>query len=262
MASIRNNNRYTLSLKPVDYSLTAGTNIPAPLDTPPRSPAGSARPPTSGGGPLTSHPATPEDMPGAYPITPSATRDLDDLSKINTSMFTGRVEKADSFRTPYSPASAVPTNTTSSPEQPQRRPSGVRRLLSLSSLRSSFNSSRTSLSLPRQPSDAPAPAVNTLKRPSTASIKSHAESTNYQPRPDLRRKKSSGWFKRKSGMFMLNDDNILDAVDESTSRPDTRDSKRLKETIEPAPLLPEVGTLKGGRIGNGEIGWDENLFGR
>ena len=262
MASINKNNRYTLSVKPVDYSLTAGTNIPAPLDTPPRSPAGSARPPTSGGGPLTSHPATPEDMPGAYPMTPSATRDLDDLAKINTSMFNGRAEKADSFRTPYSPASAVPTNTTSSPEQLQRRPSGVRRLLSLSSLRSSFNSPRTSLTLPRQPSDAPAPAVNNLKRPSTASVMSNADSTNNHPRPDLRRKKSSGWFKRKSGMFMLNNDYTLDEVAEASSRPDTRDSKRLKETVAPAPLLPEVGTLKGGRIGNGEIGWDENLFGR
>ena len=63
-------------------------------------------------------------------------------------------------------------------------------------------------------------------------------------------------------MFMLNSDNALDEVAEPSSRPDTRDSKRLKETIEPAPLLPEVGTLKGGTIGNGEIGWDENIFGR
>ena len=60
---------------------------------------------------------------------------------------------------------------------------------------------------------------------------------------------------------MYNNDQHLDAVDEN-HRPDTQDSKRLKEGAEPAPLLPEVNALGGGRLGGGEIGWDEDLFRR
>ncbi|TKA65262.1 hypothetical protein B0A55_10438 [Friedmanniomyces simplex] len=292
-------NRFTLSLRPVDYSLTAGTNIPAPLDSPPHSPAGSlARPPTPGGGPLTSHPTTPEDIhiPGAFPPTPEPERDSH--AKMSTSFSSAATKgRQDSFRTPMSPVSAATTNqttTTSSPDPPQRRPSGMRKLLSLSSLRSSFNSSRTSLQIP-QPSNENQPyphyTTTTRKRPSSPSVASTTASY-YQPslhsqsqsqphthpqRPDLRPKKSSSWFRRKSGMFLPTNTTtngaaaggegmmVLDAVDEN-QRPDTRESKRLKESeAMPAPaslLLPEVGTLRGGRLGGGEIGWDESVFGR
>ncbi|OAL43248.1 hypothetical protein IQ07DRAFT_301266 [Pyrenochaeta sp. DS3sAY3a] len=41
-----------LTLTPVNFSLTEGTSIPAPLDSPPDTP----RPPTPGKGPLSSHP--------------------------------------------------------------------------------------------------------------------------------------------------------------------------------------------------------------
>ena len=78
------------------------------------------------------------------------------------------------------------------------------------------------------------------------------------PRPKLREKKSGSWFKRKSSLFLLNDE--LDAVDEN-QRPDTRESKRLKESS-PAPLLPEIGSLGGGRISGGDLGWDEQAFKR
>jgi len=71
-------------------------------------------------------------------------------------------------------------------------------------------------------------------------------------------KKSASWFRRKSGMFMMNDENqmALDEVDEN-SRPETRDSKRFKES-DPAPMLPDIG----GSLDDGEIGWDEQYFKR
>ncbi|KAK5128344.1 hypothetical protein LTR85_003012 [Meristemomyces frigidus] len=247
-----------LSIQPVNYSLTAGTNIPAPLDSPPESPASSVRPPTPGGGPLTSHPTTPETMagamPGAFPPTPDPEKGSS--PDASTAMDNPWKPRADSFRTPISPASATQTQNTSSPSEPPRRPSGVRKLLSLSSLRSSFNNSRTSLHT-QHPNDAPNYTTG-IKRPSSPSIASTKASSfqhSYQQRPELRSKKSgSGWFRRKSGMFMMNTEE-LDAVDEN-QRPDTRESKRLKESS-PAPLLPEIGTF-----GGGEIGWDEQLFKR
>ncbi|KAF2865879.1 hypothetical protein BDV95DRAFT_585260 [Massariosphaeria phaeospora] len=45
-------NYQPLTLTPINFSLTDGTSIPAPPDSPPDSP----RPPTPGGGPLSSHP--------------------------------------------------------------------------------------------------------------------------------------------------------------------------------------------------------------
>ncbi|KAK1046359.1 hypothetical protein LTR33_015087, partial [Friedmanniomyces endolithicus] len=284
MAGIKTN-RFLLSVRPVDYSLTAGTNIPRPLDSPPHSPAGSfARPPTSGGGPLTSHPTTPEDLhiPGAFPPTPEPERESNAKTSTSTATTKGR---QDSFRTPMSPLPPATTNQTiPSPDLPKRSPSGMRKLLSLTSLRSSFSSSRTSLHIPQSSNEPqyqpPYPLYNARKRPSSPSIASTTASY-YQPsiqsrapqqqqRPALRSKKSGSWLRRKSGMFLPSsnaaaddDAGMLDAVDEN-QRPDTRDSKRLKESeseSEPAPLLPEVGTLRGGRLGGGEIGWDESLFG-
>ena len=75
-------------------------------------------------------------------------------------------------------------------------------------------------------------------------------------------------------MFLMNEE--LQAVDEDYSRPDrrfepgpdtnlddrpdTRESKRLKENTSPAPLLPEIGSLRGGRFSGGDLGWDEQAF--
>lgn len=72
-----------LDLPSLDFSLTAGTNIPSPPATPTLQeesdeiPDGHrlVRSPTPGGGPLSSHPTTPVviGMPGAFPTTPPAT---------------------------------------------------------------------------------------------------------------------------------------------------------------------------------------------
>ena len=86
-------------------------------------------------------------------------------------------------------------------------------------------------------------------------------------RPPLRQQKSSNWFKRKSSLFLLNANanggGELDTVEEG--RPE---SKRLKESdggreVNGAPLLPDLGALRGGRvITGGDLGWDEGAFKR
>lgn len=60
-------------------------------------------------------------------------------------------------------------------------------------------------------------------------------------------------------MFMTNAEMINgDALHEEdeNQRPDTRESKRFKESS-PAPLLPEIRSF-----GGGELGWDEQFFKR
>lgn len=60
---------------------------------------------------------------------------------------------------------------------------------------------------------------------------------------------------------MLNGD-TLDAVDED-QRPETRESKRVKESGPPAPRLPDIGNFGGkGTFSGGDLGWDEQLFRR
>lgn len=60
-------------------------------------------------------------------------------------------------------------------------------------------------------------------------------------------------------MFLANHDGTLDAVNED--RPDTRESKRLKEWNQP-PLLPDIKVLQHENFGGGDLGWDENAFNR
>ncbi|KAK5169421.1 uncharacterized protein LTR77_005397 [Saxophila tyrrhenica] len=244
---------YLLSVTPVDYSLTAGTNIPAPPQSPTKhSPV---EPPTPGGGPLTSHPS--------HPVTPSGEDTSEPDYSVMSEATNPNRDRTDSLRTTTSPTSAA--QHSSSPQDP-RRAGGVRRLFSLTNLRSSFSSSRTSLSLPRQSHDIQ-PQQNGVKRPSSPSVASTMAPSTIEPRPQLRQKKSGGnWFKRKSSMFLNGE---LEAVNESPrqqearqeTRPDTRESKRVKENGPPPPLLPEIGSLRGGKV-SGDMGWDEQAFRR
>lgn len=237
-----------LSFTPVDMSLTAGTSIPAPPASPPQSPGGlGARPPTPGGGPLSSHPTTPIEKSRWSP--PTSTRpslNTPPISVTDSPTLSSKKIQTDYFRPPLSPASA---NT-------QRRNStGVRKLLSLSSLRNSFSSSRTSLALSTQQSNTSHPSepiTHGIKRPSSPSIISSAPS--QQP-PQLRKRKSGSWFRRKSAMFMVDEDGMLDSVEESKqSRPATA---LPQMTGPPAPRLPDVGTLRGGRLTGGTLAGDD-----
>lgn len=70
------------------------------------------------------------------------------------------------------------------------------------------------------------------------------------PPKTLHKKRSSSWFKRKSGFFTMDQDGTLGIVDE-----DDRGHKRHKETL---PVLPEISTLVGEDPGS--IDWDEQAF--
>ncbi|EMF11245.1 uncharacterized protein SEPMUDRAFT_150227 [Sphaerulina musiva SO2202] len=153
---------YVLSVQrePLDCS------VPAPLDSPPPSRPPSSgrggssqnnrprlsRPPTPGGGPLSSHPAHDwTTSPGTWPPTPEAERaSFHKTSSIDTNGISTSIA-ADSLHSPLTPLTPSTTTAAAPPimehshSYQQRAP--VRRLFSLTSLRQSFSSSRASLSL-------------------------------------------------------------------------------------------------------------------
>lgn len=240
-----------LTLTPVNVSLTAGTNIPAPPDTPPKSPALLARPPTAGGGPLSSHPTSEDNIPQALPPTPEP--ETEAPAKVSTSTSSDHnMDRTDSFNTPASPSS-VHRNSPKPSEHKQTQ--SVRKLFSLNNLRQSFSSSRTSLHVAR-------PSTETSPR--QPQQESFVRPASQQPAaPQMRpRSKSGSWFKRKSSMFMFNGGADLDAVVED--RPATRDSahKIKEESHTPAPLLPELNSLGAGTSNGGDLGWDDAMFKR
>lgn len=256
-----------LDLQQVNYSLTSGTPIPAQHDSPPLTPINNdfastsvekSRPPTAGGGPLTSHPTNdyPMPMPGAFPPTPENERE--DPNPVNAAMSSesNRYTTDGSLQSPASPQS-----TNMPPPAQPRRPSSVRRLFSLTSLRQSFNSSRTSFSIP--PSSSAGPPTDYQRAqspgPSMMSVPASTMHSSKQPRTLRTKRSSSSWFRRKSG-FLQADDGNLEATDED-SRPETRENKRYKPST-PLPMLPEISTLGGGDLEHGSLGWDEQLFKR
>ncbi|KAK4993708.1 hypothetical protein LTR50_000319 [Elasticomyces elasticus] len=229
---------FFLSLTPVNVSLTAGTSIPAPPDSPPlsclRSYSNIARPPTPGGGPLSSHPTSPIDAfsddymtLGSFPPTPDAS-----ISSRKTSTAISP-SRQDSVRPATSPVGSTRAQTrpptSPSPLPPQqpppppasrhqlRRPGSVRKLLSLRSLRNSF------IGIDRlQPSLAPPePIIHHHPDPTHLVPDCHPPKRPYSPnptaddstRPQLRKKKPAGWFRRKSGLFMFDADGEVRGVE-------------------------------------------------
>ncbi|KAF2204826.1 hypothetical protein GQ43DRAFT_437607 [Delitschia confertaspora ATCC 74209] len=93
-----------LTFEPINFSLTEGTSIPAPPDSPPDSP----RPPTPGKGPLSSHP------------TPTSVKSSEDgqLARKTTN------DDASSTQSPASPTTG-------------KRPSSMRKFLGFRSMSSS-----------------------------------------------------------------------------------------------------------------------------
>ena len=243
---------FVLSVQPVTLSLTEGTDIPAPPESPPPSSDDPLRLTTPDGGPLSSHPAA-DTMPGAYPTTPEPEMGNGEKTSLTSTPATSGInrDRADSFRTPYSPPTAhkpIPSNPTPGPSP------RLRRMFSLSSLRQSFSSSRTSLSGSRVPDED-------VQRPSSSSMTSNNLASMGPPKPSqppLRKKRSSSWFRRKSGFFTTvnGDSSTLDVVAE-----DPRESKRFKDA-KSTPFLPEIDRLGGGTLNDGQIGWDEALFKR
>ncbi|KAJ4382201.1 hypothetical protein N0V86_002533 [Didymella sp. IMI 355093] len=120
-----------LTLAPINFSLTEGTSIPAPLDSPPSTPL----PPTLGKGPLSSHP-TPKS-PGFPPTQVSAPdgKAPEDSAAPEPPVTRGRTsDAAEGGLSPTSPSSQ------------NRRPSSVRQFLGLRQL-----SSRDSLQTEERP---------------------------------------------------------------------------------------------------------------
>ncbi|KAK4495967.1 hypothetical protein PRZ48_013235 [Zasmidium cellare] len=264
---------YILQVQPVDYSLTTGTNIPPPLESPTATAPHNlrlSRPPTPGGGPLSSHPTT-TSMPGAFPPTPEPEKDASSRPTDTTMSSETNRDAADGFHTPTSPSSAQNNHDGLQDSPHARRPTGVRRLFSLSSLRQSFSSSRTSLSVNRPGSSyavssygtynntdsTPRSAVAPSIMSTTASTAQAPSMHSYKPNATLRKKRSSNWFKRKSGFFTMNEDGVLDVVSEDDGR---SGAKRFKESSQRLPMLPEISTLGGGDLNEGSLGWDERAF--
>lgn len=106
-----------LTLTPVNFSLTEGTSIPAPLDSPPATP----RVPAAGQGPLSSHP-TPKS-----PVFPhQKTGDSDPPESA----------QPEHPEQPEQPAAEPPIGSLSPTNSAQRRPSSVRKFLGLRTLSS------------------------------------------------------------------------------------------------------------------------------
>lgn|SRR5690242_1277207 len=108
-----------LTLAPINFSLTEGTSIPAPLDSPPETP----RPPTPGKGPLSSHPnPNPPASPHEQVGSPNG-KTPEDSAAPEPPVTRGRT--SDSGSGGLSPTS---------PSSQNRRPSSVRQFLGLRTL--------------------------------------------------------------------------------------------------------------------------------
>ena len=109
-----------LTLAPINFSLTEGTSIPAPLDSPPETP----RPPTPGKGPLSSHPTPKSPVSPHHPVgSPNGKASEDSVPE--PPLTRGRTSGAAS-------GGLSPT----SPGSQTRRPSSVRQFLGLRTLSS------------------------------------------------------------------------------------------------------------------------------
>jgi len=309
-----NNGRPILDFKPLNMSLTKGTSVPTPLASPPLSPVGIARPPTPGGGPLSSHPATPVNGGSYFPPPPQSTTGKPSTTP-KSSTDSESSKRVDSvLRAPLSPISPN-VQATPSPTVRRRDSFGVRKLLSLSSLRNSLaGNSRTDLSLKRtnttgleNMSHLEASKDNG-RRPSspslyTSSLRSASSGHNCPPtsqsysatvqggvpsqQPQLRKRKSGSWFRRKSAIFFMEGDSneLQEESQETQERPRVQNHKhsrtesplRISEplyspvklsqpiydqeqiyTLPPqAPSLPQVNALKGGSLTDGAFAGDD-----
>lgn len=108
-----------LTLAPINFSLTEGTSIPAPLDSPPDTP----RPPTPGKGPLSSHPTPKSPVFPQHRVGSPNGKTPEDSAVSEPPVTRGRTSDAAS-------GGLSPT----SPDSQQRRPSSVRQFLGLRTL--------------------------------------------------------------------------------------------------------------------------------
>lgn len=216
-----------LSLSQVNFSLTEGTDIPPPPDSPPETP----RAQTSDGAQLNSHPSTPNGQESGE---------------------NGAVQP------PEKKEEAKPARPSTSQDSPtSKRNSGFRKLLSFNKLRSKGDHGHQNGSV-RSPS-ALGNYSTQVKLSNDSTFSSSRPGSPYttdtatSPR-SLTRKRSSGWFnsnKRRSGMF------VVGRVDESGAVHDPAEQAQAGASAEPEkkkgpppPMLPEFRQF---RSLNGEL---------
>jgi hypothetical protein len=158
-----------LTLTPVNFSLTEGTSIPAPLDSPPATP----RAPAAGHGPLSSHP-TP--MSPVFPHRKTGDSDATDSVHPEQPEQSEQPEQPQKPEQLEQPEQPVPEQPIGSLSPTQRRPSSVRKFLGLRTL----------------------PSSDSLKddRPSSPAL------TISSQKQTLTRKKSTSWFGRRKSSFI------------------------------------------------------------
>ncbi|KAF2760997.1 hypothetical protein EJ05DRAFT_249031 [Pseudovirgaria hyperparasitica] len=202
------------TLSPINVSLTDGTNIPPPQDSPDE-----PRPPTPGRGPLSSHPTTPSGtFTGNGYFGSAAINGLSDQKQ------NGAPKAIDTF----AQADSTLTEPLKSPITSTKRPSSVRRFLGLRSLGSSD-------SLRDRPST-----------PNTIDSRTSTTVYNAPNSPILSKRKSTGWFsKRKSSLF-TSDDGSITQDKENAKQP------RIARGP-PPPTIPELGKLDGGDLGADDL---------
>ncbi|KAH6616776.1 hypothetical protein C7974DRAFT_402431 [Boeremia exigua] len=128
-----------LTLVPINFSLTEGTSIPAPLDSPPETP----RPPTPGKGPLSSHPTPRSPASSQQQLSSPNGKTSEDSVQPEPPVTRGRTSEA--------------ADGGLSPTSPGRRPSSVRQFLGLRTL-----PSRDSLHQDERPG-SPAATINSQR---------------------------------------------------------------------------------------------------
>ncbi|EOD43844.1 hypothetical protein GTA08_BOTSDO05904 [Neofusicoccum parvum] len=218
-----------LEIKPIEFSLTAGTDIPAPLESPPATPG---RPPTPGGGPLSSHPTSPNEPPPSDPMDhANSSSDANGHAQPR-----GRTESVATANTkPGSPGSKNPLSPTPTTESVSgsKRPSSVRRFLG-------FRSASSSDSLRNGRPQSPQSSASANAGPT--------------PRPGAReRRKSGSWFnKRASTMFGFGS---LPESGEFANGSAIEEEKPQKKGP-PPPKLPELKKL-GTELNDGSLGADD-----
>ena len=206
-----------LTIEPIAFSLTDGTNIPPPPDSPP------ARPPTPSGGPLSSHPTTPQNE--------------------------GLKEDASMGPPPAKKQAISPSQSGTSDE---KRPSSVRKLLSLRSLRDKNRDSHYgTLGSPNGKLSTDSHSPSHFSRPGSP-YTTMSNDTNGS-NASRARKRGSVWFgsKRKSGFFNGRiDENFANGG--AVQPPERRGP--------PPPTLPEFqeftslnGALNGGSLGADDL---------
>ncbi len=226
------------SLAPINFSLTAGTSIPSPPDTP------DACSPTPGGGPLSSHPTTPLGSELDFGASSPNHFALDLPSSAFETLPAAGSTPADgaALASPLSPTSnpLSPTTTvhTSITAGGSRR--SVRKFLGLRSFSASAASSANAAGWPR-----PESAGMLGKRPSSPSVASSRM-------PSLRKRKSAGWFRRSSSYFGSKaGDESKENVNAGSAQVNLDDEAGLKQMGPPPPTLPELAeTLDGGSLGS------------